>query len=477
MVNIMKKYIVILSAALIALTSCNKEFLNEAPLLKQSDELTLSTIEGIDKSVGGAYSPLASNYWYGAEFITRHELKTSNGKKSTVNDSGRMIPDYNINYSPTATYSIWGYAYYVIASANVIIDKIDNSPELGTEAERNNYKAECLFLRALSHFDLVRVYAQPYAYTTDASHPGVPVVLHQDLTAQPERNTVKEVYDQIIADLKEAESLISPTYRRSGTDLASSVSIYAIQALLSRVYLYSQQWQEAADYAAKVIDSGKFSMWKSSDILNASGDASVYWNDTQTGGEVIFEVYGNKTNSYDGYHDGISPMTTPDGYGDAAASMDLISIYEDGDVRGDLFIEKEGDYWTAKYAGKGMASPDFSNVIVLRLSEMYLNRAEAVINGASGYNAAADLETVASNRGAKTQPTTKTGVYLERQKELAWEGHLWFDLARTGRSMTRTDVTPGVITEVPYPNYRWAMPIPDREISSNPNLVQNSWAE
>ncbi|MBQ7622553.1 MAG: RagB/SusD family nutrient uptake outer membrane protein, partial [Bacteroidales bacterium] len=136
-----------------------------------------------------------------------------------------------------------------------------------------------------------------------------------------------------------------------------------------------------------------------------------------------------------------------------------------------------GDFWTAKYYGKGAATPDYNNTIVLRLSEMYLNRAEAVINGATGYNAVSDLELIASKRGATAQPATKAGVYLERQKELAWEGHLWFDLARTGRAMTRTDVADGVITEVPYPNFRWAMPIPDREIIANENLTQNDWPE
>ena len=478
----MKKYIIVFAAAILALTSC-KGFLDEAPLTAQSDELTLSTIEGVDKAVGGAYSPLASYQWYGSYFIICNELKTSNGKKSLTCDSGRLYTHYRISYSPTDTFSgLWAYAYYVISCCNEIIDRLENS-SLGTEAQRNNYIAECLFLRALSHFDLVITFAQPYAYTADASHDGVPVVLHRDLAAKPKRDSVKKVYDQVIEDLLLAEKLIDPAYRRSGTDPAASVTIYAIQALLSRVYLYSQQWQLAADYANKVIESGKYKMWESSDILtvSATSASSVYWKDIQSDGEVIFEIYGNKSNSYDGYHDGIAMMTTPAGYGDAAASADLMAIYEASDVRGDLFIEGEGsnlgDFWTAKYHGKGAATPDYNNTIVLRLSEMYLNRAEAVINGATGYNAVSDLELIASKRGATAQPATKAGVYLERQKELAWEGHLWFDLARTGRAMTRTDVADGVITEVPYPNFRWAMPIPDREIIANENLTQNEWPE
>ena len=473
---IMKKYIVLAAAALACLSACSG-FLEEAPLTAQSDELTLSTTDGIDSAVGGAYAPLASNYWYGAEFIIRNEMKTSNGKKSATKDSGRLIDDYNVNYSPTNTLSgLWTYAYYVISCANVLIDKIGDTED----ATLNNYKAECLFLRALSHFDLVRCFAQPYNYTTDASHPGVPVILHQDLSAKPARNSVKEVYTQIVKDLTDAEDLISPSYVRAGTDPAASVTIYAIQALLSRVYLYSEQWQNCADYATKVIDSGKYEMWTADEFLTLEADdaSSAFWNDTQTDGEVIFEIYGNKSNSYDGYHDAISPMTTPEGYGDAGACQDLIDLYEETDIRGAMFIEGEddtaGDWWTAKYYGKGMANPDYNNTIVLRLSEMYLNRAEAIINGASSTSTAtADMEMITTNRGASAQPASKAGVWLERQKELAWEGHLWFDLARTKRDMTRKDVLGDVVKEIKAGDYRWAMPIPDHDISSNENLEQN----
>ncbi len=480
----MKKYIVIIVAALFALSSC-KDFLEEAPLTAQSDELTLSTIDGFDKAVGGAYSPLVGTSWYGALWVIGNELKTGNGKHALTADSGRLYTHYRVNYSETDTWSgLWSYAYYVISCCNEVINQLGES-ELGTEQERNNLIAEALFLRALSHFDLVITFAQPYAYTSDASHDGVPVVLERDLSAKPARNTVKEVYDQVIADLLKAESIIDPDYVREGTDPAAFANIYAIEALLSRVYLYSQQWQNAADYATKVIESGKYTMWTASDIFSGSFEgenaASVYWADTQTSGEVIFEVYGRTSNSYDGYWEGIRQYTTPDGYGDAAASKDLYGIYEAGDVRAQLFYvgtgSNAGDIWTAKYYGKGVANPDCNNVPVLRLSEMYLNRAEAVINGATGYNAASDLATIANNRGASTQPTTNAGVQLERRKELAWEGHYWFDLARTGTAMTRTDVDEGIITEIPYPNYRWAMPIPDREHIANENLTHNVWAD
>ena len=464
----MKKYIIAISAALVALTGC-KDFLVEDPILSQSDNLTLSTIEGLDQATAGAYSPLASPSWYGADFVLINELKTSNGKKyiGSSFDSGRCNDMYNTKYDENSTSALWGYAYYVISAANNVID---NLGEKGTEQERNNLKAECLFLRALSHFDLVRTYAQPYNYTADASHDGVPVVLHTDPSAKPARETVAKVYEQIIADLTEAESIIDPEYVRAGTDTKAFVSIYAIQALLSRVYLYKEDWENSALYAKKVIDSQKFKMWTKAEVK----DAECYKVDVPKGGEVIFEIYGLKANSYDGYHDGISPMTGPNGYGDAGCSNDLMDLYEESDVRSTLFQNSGEVYWTAKYIGKGLGKPDASNVIVLRLSEMYLNIAEAVANGVSGYDGVGALAIIANNRGATSQPLTKDGVFAERTKELAWEAHLWFDLARTKRKMTRTDFIGDESARTVEPgDYRWAMPIPFREYGVNPNLTHN----
>ena len=100
----MKKYILIPLVALAAFNSC-QDFLVEAPVMAQSNELTLSTYEGLDKAVMGAYSPLASTSWYGADFVLINELKTSNGKKwiGSSWDSGRCNDLYNINFNPNFT--------------------------------------------------------------------------------------------------------------------------------------------------------------------------------------------------------------------------------------------------------------------------------------------------------------------------------------------------------------------------------------
>ena len=150
------------------------------------------------------------------------------------------------------------------------------------------------------------------------------------------------------------------------------------------------------------------------------------------------------------------------------------------DVRHDLFINTANwpnDYWSLKYPGK---APDGNlredNIPVLRLSEMYLIRAEAILNGASisGATAIGDVNMIRSNRGATALgDVTLTVLYQERRRELCYEGHELFDLARTQRGLVRVDYDGAVNQNIPFPDYRWAMPIPQFEIDANENMEQN----
>ena len=475
----MKKIVFAILASALVLSSCAKDFLEKAPVLSQSNVLTLSTYEGLDLSTAGAYAPLASTNWYGADFIIQAEMATGNGKRWGPQfdkyESGRCTDPYYILYNPGNTSALWGTAYYVILAANSVINAIDaeDASYKASEQDLNNLKAECLFLRALSHFDLVRTYAMPYNYTADASHLGVPVVLVSDSEAQPARETVAKTYEQIISDLLEAEKIIDPEYVRAGVnDPKATVTLEAIQALLARAYQYSEQWQKAADYANKVIESGKFRLWTASEIK----DGAVYMIDKPGDGEVIFEIYNGLSQTYGTGNENIWGLTSYQAYGDAGASYDIYNAYEDTDVRKTLLTpDTDGNaLFTIKYFGKGLGALDATNVIVLRLSEMYLIRAEAVVKGATGYSAVDDLKLIADNRGATPQTATPSGVYEELNKEFAWEAHLWFDLARTGRDMNRTDVaSEAIIKTLKAKDYRWAKPIPRREFNVNKNLVQN----
>ena len=464
-----------LAATILLLTGC-QGFLTEEPIMQQSSELSLSDYDGIKNATFGAYAPLASVNWYGASFVLDAEMRSGNGYRDVNKNSGRYTVPYDLNYTSTSTPALWGTAYFVISSVNNVLDNLAGKAGSNgiTQQDVDNLQAELLFLRALAHFDLVRTYAKQY--TIDKTAPGVPYVFKTDAAAKPSRDNVETVYNNIVKDLTDAEKLIAADYTREGVaDPKSVVSKVAIQALLSRVYLYMGKWQDAADYATVVINTPGLSMW------TADKFASSFKADAHTDGEVIFEVYGLKSNTYDGYWDAITWMTNPDGYSDCAASNDLIDLYEDGDVRGDMFINNEdkapNTFWTTKYSGKDKGTPDVTNVVVLRLSEMYLNRAEAIVRGATvaGVTAVADINAVRTNRGATVIASAgMNDVMKERRLEFAWEGHYWYDLARTGGTVTRVHYSGAEVNRnIPADSKYWVLPINKRELDVNPNLVPN----
>lgn len=467
----------ILSAGLF--TSCS-DFLTEEPKQEQSNELTFATFDGVNKAAAAMYGMFQSDAWYDGEFTLMSELRCGNAKNPTsVPGSGRYRTDTQWIYSDHSTSPLWSYAYYTIARANNVINNLDDKVgKDATQQQVNNVKAEALFIRALCYFDLVITYCQPYNYNaTEDDKMGVPLVLVTE-NGKPARDSKENVYNQIVADLLQAESIMADDYVRSGvTDKAATPTKPAIQALLSRVYLYMNKWQEAANYATKVISNKKY------ELAPADAYAAMFSAATAPeGGEIIFEVYGSDKNEYwdnSGWAH-LPYMTTTDdqgSHGDVCATKDLYDLYSEGDVRKSMFKQHGNDYFPTKYSGKPKDSdPKYTNVPILRLSEMYLNRAEAIINGASiqGVTAESDLRKIATVRGAsQTAAATKQGVFDERRRELAFEGHITADYARCNKSMTRKDFDDSKNKDVAFPSYMWALPIPHRELTANPNVAPN----
>lgn len=468
------KYLSIIGILLLVVFTSCEDFLYQEPKLAQTNELTLSTFDGIDKAVAAAYGPLYSASWYGRDFVVLSDIKGGNAKLSPIS-SGRFTTEYLWNNLPDATSGLWTLAYITIARVNNALEAIETLDEVGiTEEQINSLKGEAYFLRGLAYFDLVRLFAQQYS--SGADNLGVPVVLITEI-GTPARNTVGEVYNRITEDLEWAAELLEqapPT--RVVTDNKAIASSLAAKALLSRVYLYKEDWQKAADYATEVINSGSFSVATADEFTTAENGG--IWGALSGGSEIIFEVYGVEGNANHANWDVISYILSPEGYGDVGASMDLIGMYEEGDVRANLFrntSDHPNDFWSLKYPGKdGNLRED--NIPVLRISEMYLNRAEALNKGASisGVSAVDDINVIRSNRGLSPVASVEISTILnERRKELCFEGHQLFDLARTKRSLVRVDYEGAVNKDIPFPDYRWAMPIPKSEVDANPNMEQN----
>jgi len=465
--------------------ACSEDFLNQVPRLSQSNELSLSTYEGLQNATIGAYSSLSSPDWYGCSFVIIADLKGGNAKRGPIN-SGRFENEYLWNNTPSSTSNLWVEAYYTIACANNVINAIEGGfTQVGISQEQlDQLKGECLFLRALAHWDLVRIYSQPYAAGT--GNPGVPVILKTE-NGYPSRNTVGEVYQRVVADLADAVSLLPEDNPRGGD--AAWASSRAAKAVLAKVNLYMGQWQTAADLATDVIANSGTALFTAAQYT--TWDNGGYWGSGGAGSEILFQVDGSQGNSArDGNNlwEVISYLVNPDGYGDVAASQDLLDLYEAGDIRADLFRSPAAHpttSWTLKYPSRLGGTPPLEfNTPVIRLAEMFLIRAEAMLHGATvpGKTALGDLNEIRTHRGLAASAVTPVldDIYKERRRELCFEGNELFDLARTQRSLVRIDYSGSMRKDVPFvvngtatENYLWAMPIPQSECDANVNMEQN----
>lgn len=355
--------------------------------------------------------------------------------------------------------NVWEGAYKYILGANAVLDYMDDVA--GTTEEKNYVLAQALGLRAFYYYLLVNYYGAPYNYNKAAL--GVPLKLDSKMSEESNvmmtRNTVEEVYTQIIDDLNEAERLFLTVPVANQYQPNFLVSLPMVELLKSRVYLYMENWSEARKYAGKVINDWNFS------ILDLNGislpDPTVkdpyYEFNSYTSPEVIW-AYGSiqdLVSQYVTYLTNSSDKTTRRAFN---ASETLLSSFKAGDLRKDLYIVREilvnakdpnkntfydsylpyGKYKTSN------SVPVSSNeyfALSFRLSEAYLNLAEAAaLDNAEG-EAISAMNTLLEKRYTPATYTTISGltgealvnmIRDERRKELCFEGQRWFDLRRYG---------------------------------------------
>src|SRR5690606_20401204 len=184
---------------------------------------------------------------------------------------------------------------------------------------------EALALRGLIYFDLVRIYAQHYTFTADASHLGVPISLSFNPTNRPGRNSVKEVYDQVIDDMTTGISLMK-NQSRSGTN--TTLSKTAVKALLSRVYLYKEDWANAEATASEVIQDNTYALVSNANYMNL-------WNTNNTS-ESLFEIAMSAADNLG--NNSLAALYLPQIFGDYLPSSDVTSLFEPNDVRLQTFF-------------------------------------------------------------------------------------------------------------------------------------------
>lgn len=442
------KYILTMVAITAFLLSCNEE-LDLRPPQDVDADLALSSDANVKTVLQGAYDALSEGDLLGGNIQRNAELL---GQSSHIQFSGTYNAPAEIWRKDMTTVNLdvaeaWLDAYDAINITNNVISAL----EVVNEDDRDRISGEAHFIRGLLYFELVKFFAQPYSAGNVASNPGVPIVLEPTRGISEEnyvsRASVGEVYTQVINDLQTAEASLP-------TDNGVYANKAAAAAILSRVYLQQLAYEEARDAANRAINYAD-------GIYSLADNYSALYNNTSNSSEDIFAV---QVNTQDGVNN-LQLYFAAAGFGgrgDIEIQPGHLALYENIDLRLNLYYDDPatGETRTGKYTNQ------FAIVPFIRLSEMYLTRAEGNIRlGESvGDTPANDLYQIQERAGLAFNATpTLDDILRERRRELAHEGQAIHDYKRLQLP----------VDGLPFDANELVFPIPQRERNANENLTQN----
>ena len=455
--NIKDSIFATIAVGMIAI-GCEKK-LDVQPYQTLSEDKALLTESDVSGTLVGAYDAVSSAAAYGGDMMILNDLignKTNiafRGTFAALNDAYNTLMTANNSFAA----STWSAAYNTINVSNNVLENV--SKVTSSTARKNSVEGQALFLRASMYFELLKLYAKPVGDGDYATNLGVPLILTATKAPIKEsdyaaRATVKAVYDQVISDLVKAESLMPSTNTKFATKWAAA-------AQLSRVYLMLGNYTEAAAAANRVIaGSGK--------TLTAEfkNNWFTYINfGGVTPNEYVFYIKvtnqdgANSFNTYYGAPLGAFPGSA--GRRDMRIQNTHLNIYEAGDLRRAFFT---GTSSASRYTLKHLDR--FGDVPVIRLAEMYLTRAEANFrnNTTVGATPLADVNLIRKRAGlADLTAISLEAILKERAAELAFEGNNLFESQRLKKS----------IGTIAWNSPTLILPIPQREMDVNKQLVQN----
>lgn len=366
----------------------------------------------------------------------------------------------------------WSAAYKDIYIANAVIEGMQGSTL--SSADKNQLIGEAKFIRAFIHFYLVNLFGD------------VPLVTATDwnMNSLIERTAAEKVYEQITADLKDAESLLPGDYSISGGERYRPNKFAAV-ALLARTYLYTGDWANAVIQSSKVIDAGLYSLPNDlTTVFLKNSDESIFQL------QVSDATSPYATREAKNILPEFETSAFPPDVVDNNPSYFIPSYYLTNglvnafDTTNDLRFKEWVSsatvlgytyFFPFKYkVRQGSPGNVLEYYTLLRLAEQYLIRAEARARIGTDLNgAAADLNIIRSRAGllnttASSAPDLLEAIAHERQTELFAEwGYRWFDLKRTNTTSILAALKPQ------WQDYQKLYPIPIRELQTDPNLKQN----
>jgi len=446
MKRIKRIYLFSILAGSLTMTSCSN-FLEIQPV----GQVIPNTLE--------EYRALMTNIY--AQDLTDRSVCDMRTKEITVRNDSYDQSYYGdiekwITNSTTAKEFGWLDYYENIYYANAIIDKKNDITD-GNEKDINQLVGEAYFMRGYMHFLLVNLYGKPYTKEGAKETKAVPLKLTLDLEEIPTRNTVEEVYSSILSDIEKARQLMTKKEWESGYNYRFST--LAVDAFESRVRLYMGEWQLAYDTAERILAQKA--------TLEDYNSADVQLPNLYTSVESItaYEKIYNATTTLDA----------------SQATQSFVDMFNSEDLRPAKYFgekNKDGNYPIIKTDGYSAYKCSF------RVSELYLNSAEAAAhlnNLPEARNrllqlmekryTTAGYEQKKNEVNSMNQDKLITEILNERTRELAFEGHRWFDLRRTTRPRIEKILSGGQTIVLEQDDDRYTLRIPLSATNANPNLM------
>ena len=477
-------------AAMLFSTSCLDKDPTHAILADQS----ITTVEEANQAVMGIYSDFMSRYLYSGNLTLLPDIQSDlvyavNGYSNTYGDIWR----WNINPTNADIEAVYGSLYKVIGDCNFFFEQVAKWENDIVDAyeKLEAYKGEVYFARALAYSELIKCFCKAYDPATAKDELGVVLVSSYSNPGEMKRASLYDSYQFVLNDLAKAYDYMEPD---EGTTLVASdyydspyFNEFTVQALMARVYLYMQDWDNAIKYSSKLIDSDLYLLSSATTVY--TNDMSYYdymWKyDAST--ETIWKV-GFLPTSYGGALGQVFLNFDEISYRpDYVPGQAALNTYEGNDLRYASFFQdmptgySHGLVWPLlmKYYGNMEFVSNYriyhvNMPKVFRLSEQYLIRAEAYCQKEDFAKASADISTLRQARYQSYGSATLTSenwldeIDKERLRELFMEGFRLQDLKRWGKGFERKpqeqSVSDGSSLKIEAGNPLFVWPIPQHEL-------------
>jgi hypothetical protein len=482
----------LIAAGFVVLTGC-EDFLDRQPLDQITQASFYNTANDAELAAKSMYSVPQGINWYGKSWMIT-EIPSDNGTAGGNDPDFSPIDNFTVNADNIPNAEFWTEHYRLVAYANQVLG---NVPQIDMDAAaKASIIGEAEFMRAFAYFDLVRIYGD------------VPIVREVptiDSDVSVSRDPVDEVYEFIINDLQNAIATLPA--ERSSAD-AGRATIGAAKALLAKVYLTVERFEESMELCREIIASGQYQLMP---------DFADNWlkDKSDNNAEAVFQIQyvgcgpigtGNALQSFFApWGQGITGNA--DGWGSHIPTSPVIDnpgttikdIFTDEDLRTRQTIMTPADEYPEINPGKGYTYPPSGaarggisikkyvigggpdvcyltspqNVHVIRYADVLLTLAEAACRNGGGISVTPDVvesfNSIRRRAGlAELGSITTDDVFAERRLEFAFEGHRWFDLLRTGKVREIMQLHGKGMQD-----YHVLFPIPSEELAVNKNLTQN----